>query len=141
VTTLRLVVEAVGEDDTALAAAILESVPPDSPEGTTATVASWIGVALALLDRWLTGADAHAPKDLGHRVKLPRGHWFGERAATDILALASKGRAYRCLETLLTKQGGKQVLYGSALALAAATRTWSTTTGTDVNELTRTAVR
>ena len=60
-----------------------------------------IGVALGLVDQWLSGADAHAPKDLGHRVQRPSGHWLGERAATDILALAHKGRAYRSLDTLL----------------------------------------
>ena len=54
-TTLRLVVEAVAEDDSALAAAILESVPPESPDGATATVAGCIGVALGLLDDWLAG--------------------------------------------------------------------------------------
>jgi hypothetical protein len=141
VTTLRLVVQAVAEDDTALAAAILESVPPESPDGATATVAGCIGVALGLLDDWLAGANAHAPEDLGHRVKLPSGHWFGERAATDILALARKGRAYRSLDTLLIRQGGKRVLYGSALALAAATRDWATGTGADVNQLSRAAIR
>ncbi|HEY5474939.1 MAG TPA: hypothetical protein VIK32_17355 [Candidatus Limnocylindrales bacterium] len=140
VTTLRLVVDAVIKEDTTLAAAILESVPPESPDG-KATVAGCIGVALGLLDDWLTGADRHAPKDLGQRVTLPSGHWQGERAATDILALARKGRAYRSLDTLLTRQGGKQVLYGSALALAAALRTWSSDTGTQVTELTRTTLR
>jgi hypothetical protein len=99
------------------------------------------GVAVGLLDDWLAGANAHSPEDLGHRVKLPSGHWFGERAATDILALARKGRAYRSLDTLLIRQGGKQVLYGSALALAAATRDWATSTGADVNQLSRAAIR
>jgi len=140
-TTLRLVVEAVTADDTALAAAILESVPSESSDGTMATVAGCIGVALGLLDDWLAGTDTNVPKDLGHRVKLPSGHWLGERAATDILALARNGRAYRSLDTLLVRQGGKQVLYGSALALAAAITPWSTSTGTDVNELTQTAFR
>ena len=93
VTTLRLVIEALADGDTTLAAAILEHVPPDSPDNTTATVAGCIGVALGLLDDWLTGADPHAPSDLGHRVRLPAGHWLGERAATDILVLARKGRA------------------------------------------------
>jgi len=74
-------------------------------------------------------------------VTLPSGHWLGERAATDILALARKGRAYRSLDTLLIRQGGKQVLYGGALALAAALRTWSGDTGTQATELTRTTLR
>jgi len=93
VTTLRLVIEALADGDTTLAAAILEQVQPDSPDNTTATVAGCIGVALGLLDDWLTGSDPHAPAGLGQRVRLPAGHWLGERAATDILVLARKGRA------------------------------------------------
>ena len=38
VTTLRLVVEAVTEDDTTLAAVILESVPPELPDGPAAAI-------------------------------------------------------------------------------------------------------
>ena len=141
VTTLRLVVEAIAEDDTTLAAAILESVPPESPDATRATVSGCIGVALGLLDDWLTAADPQAPEGLGHRVRLPSGHWLGERAATDVLVLARKGRAFRSLDTLLTRQGGKQVLYGSALALAAAFGTWSTSTDTPIHDLTRSHLR
>jgi hypothetical protein len=96
VTTLRLVIEALADGNTALAAAVLEQVQPDSPDNTTATVAGCIGVALGLLDDWLTGSDPHAPSSLGQRVKLPAGHWLGERAATDILVLARKdgGRSF-----------------------------------------------
>jgi hypothetical protein len=141
VTTLRLVIEALATGDTALAAAILEQVQPESPDNTAATVAGCIGVALGLLDDWLTGNDPHAPKDLGRRVRLPAGHWLGERAATDILVLARKGRAFGSLDTLITRQGGEHVLYGSALTLAAATQTWATGTDTPVLELVRTVVR
>src|SRR6266699_6919508 len=141
VTTLRLVIEALADGDTALAAAILEQVQPESPDNTAATVAGCIGVALGLLDDWLTGNDPHAPKDLGRRVRLPAGHWLGERAATDILVLARKGRAFRSLHTLIAGQGGKQVLYGSALTLAAATQAWSADTGTPVANLARAIVR
>jgi len=42
---------------------------------------------------------------------LLAGHWLGERVATDILVLASKGRAFRSLDTLITQQGGQHVLY------------------------------
>src|SRR3954452_23144653 len=75
-------------------------------------VSSCIGIALGLLDDTL--AQAEAPT-----VALPAGHWNGERAATDILALARKGKAFRSLDKLLIRQGGPQVLNGSALALAA----------------------
>jgi hypothetical protein len=141
VTTLRLVIEAVAEGDTTLAAAILEQVQPDSPGNTAPTVAACIGVALGLLDDWLTGSDPHTPADLGQRVRLPAGHWLGERAATDVLVLARKGRAFASLDTLIARQGGKHVLYGSALTLAAAAQTWAANSDTPVRELARAAVR
>jgi hypothetical protein len=135
VTTLRLVIEALADGNTALAAAILEQVQPDSPDNTAPTVAGCIGVALGLLDDWLTGSDPHTPSGLGQRVKLPAGHWLGERAATDILVLARKGRAFGSLDTLIARQGGKHVLYGAALTLAAAVQAWAAATDTPVTEL------
>jgi hypothetical protein len=141
VTTLRLVIEALADGDTTLAAAILAQVQPDSPDNTAATVAACIGVALGLLDDWLSGADPRAPDDLGRHVHLPAGHWRGERAATDVLVLARKGRAFSSLDTLIARQGGEHVLHGSALTLAAATQTWAATTSTPVRDIARAAVR
>jgi len=141
VTTLRLVIEALADSDTTQAAAILAQVQPDSPDNTAATVAACIGVALGLLDDWLSGAGPHAPDDLGRRMHLPAGHWRGERAATDILVLARKGRAFSSLDTLIARQGGEHVLYGSALTLAAATHTWAACTDTPVRDIARAAVR
>lgn len=138
---LRLVVEALAEDDTNLASAILDQVQPESPDNSAPTVSACIGITLGLLDDWLGGTDPTPPPRLGERVRLPKGHWQGERAARDILALAGKGRAFRSLGPLLTRQGGLQVLYGSALALTATIRTWSNDTGTPVPELARTAIR
>jgi hypothetical protein len=65
--------------------AILDSVPPESPDSTSVTVAGCIGVALGLLDDWLSGHDTQAPPGLAQHSRLPAGHWRGERAATDIL--------------------------------------------------------
>jgi hypothetical protein len=141
VTTLRQVIEALTGNHTTLAAAILAQVQPDSPDNTEPTVAACIGVALGLLDDWLSGAHPHAPRDLGRHVHLPAGHWRGERAATDILVLARKGRAFSSLDTLIARQGGEHVLYGSALTLSAATQTWATRTDTPIRDLTSTAVR
>ncbi len=141
VTALRLVVGALAGGGTTLAAAILARVQPDSPGNTTATVAACIGVALGRLDDWLSGANPRAPDDLGRHVHLPAGHWRGERAATDILVLARKGRAFSSLDTLIARQGGEHVLYGSALTLAAATRTWAAATGTPVRDIARAAIR
>jgi hypothetical protein len=79
------------------------------------------GIALGLLDDWLSGQAPDAPKDLGRRTMLPAGRWNGERAATDILVLARKGRAFRSLDSLIARQSSRRVLAASALALAAAT--------------------
>jgi len=141
ITTLRLVIEAIADDDTALAAAILEQAEPESPGDTAPTIAACIGVALGLLDDWLTGGSSDTPGGLSQRVRLPAGHWMGERAATDILVLARKGRAFASLDTLMVRQGGKHVLYGSDLALSAAIQAWAAKTDTPVRELARTAVR
>ena len=119
VTTLHLVIEAVADGDTALAAAILDQVEPESPGDTAPTVAACIGVALGLLDDWLTGGSRQTPPGPGQHVRLPAGHWTGERATTDILVLARKGRAFASLDTLIARQGGMHVLHGSALSLAA----------------------
>jgi hypothetical protein len=141
VTTLRQVIQALAGNDTTRAAAILARVQPESPGNTEPTVAACIGVALGLLDNWLSGTDPRAPADLGARVRLPAAHWRGERAATDILVLARKGRAFSSLDTLIARQGGEHVLYGSALTLIAATQTWSDLTDTPVRDLAATAVR
>jgi hypothetical protein len=39
----------------------LDQAQPESPDGSTATVAGSIGVTLGLLDQWLTGHDRSAP--------------------------------------------------------------------------------
>lgn len=135
--TLRLVVDAILDDDTTLAAALLEQVQPESPDNSTATVASCIGLALGLLDSWMTGQAPDAPTSLATTTRLPKGHWTGERAATDVLVLASKGRAFRSLQTLITRQGSHQLLPGSALALAAATLAWSSSKNTSPRDLTK----
>jgi hypothetical protein len=110
--TLHRIVTAVLAGDSGAAGQLLEQVQPESPDNTVATVSSCIGIALGLLDDTLGHAGAPT-------VALPTGHWNGERAATDILALARKGKAFRSLDKLLIRQGGPQVLNGSALALAA----------------------
>jgi hypothetical protein len=139
--TLRLAVEAISDGDAGLAAAILDQAEPESPDNSAPTVAGCIGVALGLLDNWLSGHDPGAPASLAQQARLPAGHWTGERAATDILALARKGRAFRALNTLIARQGGQHVLYGSALALTAAVQAWSRKSGTPVTGLARTTIR
>ena len=67
---------------------------------------------------------------------LPAGHWTARRAAADIVTLARKGRAFASLDALIARQGGQHVLYGSALALAAALcAAWSQHVGTPLPDL------
>jgi hypothetical protein len=139
--TLRLAAQAIAEGDTQLAAEILNQAQPESPDGSAPTVAACTGLALGLLDQWLAGHDTNAPAGLAVTTSLPAGHWTGERAATDIITLARKGRAFASLDSLIVRQGGQHVLYGSALALAAALKAWTAHTDTPVSDLARTAVR
>ena len=139
--TLRLAAEAIADSDTRLAAAILDQAQPESPDGSAATVSGCIGLALGLLDQWLSGHDTTAPAGLAGLTRLPAGHWTGKRAATDILTLAGKGRAFASLDALIARQGGQHVLYGSALTLAAALQAWARHAGTPVPDLARSIIR
>jgi hypothetical protein len=139
--TLRLAAEAIADGDTKLAAAILDQAQPESADGSAATVSGCIGLALGLTDQWLSGQDTSAPAGLAKLTQLPAGHWTGERAARDILILARKGRASASLDALITSQGGRHVLYGSALVLAAALRAWARHADTPVIDLARAVIR
>ena len=139
--TLRVAAEAIADGDSRLAAAVLDQAQPESPDGSAPTVAACTGLALGLLDQWMAGHDTDAPAGLAATTRLPAGHWTGERAATDILTLARKGRAFASLDSLIARQSGQHVLYSSALALAAALRAWAAQTDTPVSDLASTAVR
>jgi len=139
--TLRRVVKAVIDGDTASAGALLDQIQPDSPDDTQTTVASCIGMALGLLDDWLPGHAPNAPTDLGDHTVLPAGHFTGARAATDVLVLARKARAFRSLDTLIIRQGSPRLLAGSVLALAAVINAWSELTHTPPADLADTLIR
>ncbi len=81
------------------------------------------------------------PAELARRVRLPAGHWLGERAADDVLALAGKGKTFRSLDRIIARQGDKHVLSGSALAVTAAIQATSQHTGTPIPDLARTNIR
>lgn len=138
---LMLVVAAIADNKTDLAARLLDTAQPESPDNTAAEVSSCIGMALGLLDDWLSGRLPDAPDNLADSVRLPSGHWFGERAAVNVLALARKGRAFHSLGSLITGQGSHQMLAGSALALAAAVLAWSRSSGTPVGKLLPAVIR
>jgi hypothetical protein len=139
--TLRLAAEAIADGNTRLAAGVLDQAQPESPDGSVPTVAACTGLALGLLDQWLAGQDPGTPAGLATMTRLPAGHWTGQRAATDILTLARKGRAFGSLDSLIARQGGRHVLYGSALALAAALQAWARHAETPLIDLARTVIR
>jgi hypothetical protein len=139
--TLRLAAEAIADGNTRLAAGVLDQAQPESPDGSVPTVAACTGLALGLLDQWLAGHDTGTPAGLATMTRLPAGHWTGQRAATDILTLARKGRAFGSLDSLIARQGGRHVLYGSALALAAALQAWARHAETPLIGLARTVIR
>jgi hypothetical protein len=128
--TLHHVVTAILRGDSTAAGRLLERVQPESPDNAAATVSSCIGIALGVLDDTLTAPDAPS-------VTLPAGHWTGARAATDILVLARKGKAFRSLDKLLIRQGGPHVLHGAALALAATVAAVARATNTPTENITR----
>jgi hypothetical protein len=137
VAALRRVVEAICSDDNLLATELMDGIEPESPDNSAATIAACIGITLHLLDAWLPGADERAPTQLAERTRLPRGPWVGARAATDILDLAAQGRAVQSVPSLVREQGNVHLLYGSALALAAAVNAWSAAHAIPVPQLAR----
>jgi hypothetical protein len=140
-TVLERVGTAIHTGDTASAAQLLEAVEPEPSRVADASVAGCAGTATGLLDTWLGGRDPAAPPGLKKCVRLPSGHWTGERAATDLLALAGKARAHASLRMVVARQGGMHVLYGSVLALAGTIGAWADLTGTAAADATRTALR
>jgi hypothetical protein len=113
----------------------LDAAQPESPDNSVATVAGCIGLALGLLDDWLGDHEATAPANLARAVRLPAGHFDGERAAADVLRLAGKHRAFRSLDSLIVRQGSLRLLYGCALAMTAALTAWSDQTSTPLPTL------
>ncbi len=93
--TMRLTAEAIAGGGTRLAASILDQAQPESPDGSSATVSACVGLALGLLDQWLSGNDTKAPAGLAKLIRLPAGHRSGERAARH-LTLARQGTRLRC---------------------------------------------
>lgn len=140
-TVIERVVTAIHTGDTTRAAQLLDAVEPAPSDPADASVAGCTGTATGLLDTWLGGHDPAAPPGLKKCVRLSSGHWTGEQAATDLLALAGKARAHASLRMVVARQGGLHVLYGSVLALAATIGAWADLTGTAAADVTRTALR
>ncbi|MFD3662644.1 hypothetical protein ACFWVF_18900 [Streptomyces sp. NPDC058659] len=136
---LRQVVAFVAAGETVSAARLLDSVGPEATAEQPVTNSHTAGLAMLLLDSWSIGP-AGVPAGLLTGTALPPGHWRGERAATDILALARKGRAHRSVQKLIVKHGGDHVTDGAALALAATVLTWAQRTSAAAADVAEAAI-
>lgn len=111
---LRLLAESLAAADEDRAATVLagvESEPaPDAP-----AISHVIGVSLGLLDTWHTDPGLRTALTA---TRVPRWNRAARAAATDVLALARKGRAFASLGSL-HRHGGLALFEGSALLVAA----------------------
>lgn len=138
--TLRLLAESINTSNLDLAEGVLETVPPESPDG-KATVAGVIGVGAQLLDSWLTTPPAGISKTAAAKTVIRPPQWHGERAAIDLIALARKNKAHLSHGKIIATHGGHATLYGTALAVTAVLTAWANHTDTTVTNLAETHLR
>jgi hypothetical protein len=111
---LRRFAEAFAEGDEDRAAAVLAGIGSE-PVADAPAISHLIGVSLGLLDAWHTDPGLRAALT---GTRLPRWNRAAWAAATDVLALARKGRAFASLASL-HRHGGLALLEGSVLLVAA----------------------
>jgi hypothetical protein len=111
---LRLLAESLAEGDEDRAAAVLAGIDSE-PVGDAPAISHVIGASLGLLDTWHTDSGLHAALAA---TRVPRWNRAARAAATDVLALARKGRAFASLASL-HRHGGLALFEGSALLVAA----------------------
>ena len=128
-TVLRLTAEAIDENNLPLADAITNSLQPD-PSGGDPSVNHVIDVSMRVLDTWHT--DPHVLGGL-RTGRVPAWEKHARTAATDVLALARKGRAFDSIGSLHRRHDGLTILHGGILAvtgtLQARARRENTTVG------------
>lgn len=135
---LRDIAEAIERGDVQAARDVVGSIAPDSI-GDMPSVAQVTGVAAGLLDDWNRDPSTR-PRIVG---ATPAKAWPNRAARTvaaDLLALATKGRAFGSLTSLTAKHRGLAVLEGSAVAVAAAISRWARSAKSDVAAVAREAL-
>ncbi|MCU1481190.1 MAG: hypothetical protein JWQ19_1976 [Subtercola sp.] len=133
---LRLTSEAIGEANIEFARLVIGGIEPE-PEGDDPSVAHVIGVSLGLLDTWHTDPSLRAAL---RRTQVPAWEKQFRSAAVDILALASKGRAFDSIGGLHRRHSGLALLHGGILAVAGSLQAWAAHDRTTVRSLGRTAL-
>ena len=129
---LRATSEAFAENDHTLVDVVIDGVHPEPGVDGDPSIAHVIGLSLGLLDTWYTAAE------LGQalaRTRIAKWHSPARTAATDIIALARKGRAFDSIQSLHGKYNGLVILHGSVLAVAAALQSWAEAEHITVREL------
>jgi hypothetical protein len=112
---LRRYTEATAAGETSRAARMLDAVGPYETDERPAA-SHVIGVSTGLLDTWY--ADPELASALGRaKVALPDAQ--ARSAATDILALSRKHRAFDSLQSLTMRYGGQALMDAGAAAVAA----------------------
>lgn len=112
---LRRYAEAVAEGQDARAQRLLDAVEPDeTPERPAAS--HLIGISFGLLDSWF--ADPTLKRSLG-RVRIHHADRHVRAAATDLLALARKHRAFDSIDSLMPRYAGKVLMDAGSVAVAA----------------------
>ena len=94
----------------------VNAVTPDPGDDGRPSVAHIIGLSVGLLDSWHTDPKR---RTVSAPPMIPGWHPTARKAATDIIALARKGRAFDALSALHTTYTGHALLHGSVLAVAA----------------------
>ncbi|MGZ0711728.1 hypothetical protein ACWPKO_25685 (plasmid) [Coraliomargarita sp. W4R53] len=114
-TGIRLFVIAIDAGDMQRAESIVNGPQPE-PEGDRPSIAQVTATCLSHLDAWHT--DPERDEALA-AARVAPWHKRSRVAATDILALAQKGRAFDSIGSLLARFTEAEVLQGGMLAVAA----------------------
>ena len=122
---------AIAAGDASLARTVLGAIERE-PHGDTPAISHVIGVSTGVLDAWHTDPQLRAA--LG-TSRVPRWERSARAAATDILALARKGRAFDSLQGLHRRHSGSVIFEGAALAVAASVIARAKRDGVSVPEL------
>lgn len=114
------------------AAALLGDIEPDETENRP-SASHVIGAGLGALDTWFADPSLGGMLSV---VRMPKWHSKPSRnVANDILALASKHRAFDSLHSLIVRHAGLAVLEGTALAVAGALAAIANREGSSVAEI------
>ncbi len=127
---LRRVTISLANGDDEGASAVLAGVGSDPGEDEPGA-SHVIGVSLGLLDSWHTDPGVRAAVAA---TRVPRWNRAARAAATDVLALARKGRASASLSSL-HRHGGEALFEGSALLVAASVIARARNEGTLVSDI------